>query len=91
MLAHEVSILSQLNHPNIVQYLGIDESEEVGILMEYVPGGSVSEILNQVSMWGVRVGRRPYGWPPSCLAIRVCMPWVGSRVWAQLPFLAGNK
>jgi len=43
----EVVILSQLRHPNIVQYLGASQSPNADILvvMEYIPSGSLADKL----------------------------------------------
>ncbi|EGG03838.1 uncharacterized protein MELLADRAFT_28580, partial [Melampsora larici-populina 98AG31] len=41
-LRSEVVMLKDLEHPNIVQYLGFEETTEfASIFLEYVPGGSV--------------------------------------------------
>jgi mitogen-activated protein kinase kinase kinase len=46
-LKREISLLRDLRHPNIVQYLGCSSSTEyLNIFLEYVPGGSVQTILN---------------------------------------------
>jgi serine/threonine protein kinase len=43
-----VELLSQLNHPNIVKYVGtLRESRRLNIFLEYVPGGSISELLTR--------------------------------------------
>ncbi|RKP32397.1 Pkinase-domain-containing protein, partial [Metschnikowia bicuspidata] len=45
-LNHEVSLLKELNHENIVQYFGLSsENGFINIFLEYVPGGSVSSLL----------------------------------------------
>ncbi|TEB35177.1 Pkinase-domain-containing protein [Coprinellus micaceus] len=45
-LKFESDTLSDLDHPNIVQYLGFEEStDNLSIFLEYVPGGSVSALL----------------------------------------------
>lgn len=45
-LNHEVSLLKQLNHENIVQYFGLSSGDGfINIFLEYVPGGSVSSLL----------------------------------------------
>jgi hypothetical protein len=47
-LIHEGELLRQLNHPNIVKVLAtIETGEEAIIVMEYVPGGSLRELLNE--------------------------------------------
>jgi len=46
-LKREISLLRDLRHPNIVQYLGCGSSPEyLNIFLEYVPGGSVQTMLN---------------------------------------------
>ncbi|KLU83544.1 STE/STE11 protein kinase [Magnaporthiopsis poae ATCC 64411] len=46
-LKREISLLRDLRHPNIVQYLGCGSSaESLNIFLEYVPGGSVQTMLN---------------------------------------------
>jgi mitogen-activated protein kinase kinase kinase len=46
-LKREMSLLRDLRHPNIVQYLGCSSSSEyLNIFLEYVPGGSVQTMLN---------------------------------------------
>ncbi|KKA30634.1 hypothetical protein TD95_005037 [Thielaviopsis punctulata] len=46
-LKREISLLRDLKHPNIVQYLGCGTSAEyLNIFLEYVPGGSVQTMLN---------------------------------------------
>lgn len=45
-LKHEISLLRELRHPNIVQYLGSNSDEEhLNIFLEYVAGGSVATML----------------------------------------------
>ena len=46
-LKREIDLLRDLQHPNIVQYLGSNSDEEhFNIFLEYVPGGSVAAMLN---------------------------------------------
>ncbi|KAJ1335155.1 mitogen-activated protein kinase kinase kinase [Microdochium nivale] len=46
-LKREISLLRDLRHANIVQYLGCGSSSEyLNIFLEYVPGGSVQTMLN---------------------------------------------
>ncbi|KAI1330492.1 kinase-like domain-containing protein [Xylariaceae sp. FL0255] len=46
-LKREISLLRDLRHPNIVQYLGCGSSNDyLNIFLEYVPGGSVQTMLN---------------------------------------------
>jgi serine/threonine protein kinase len=44
---NEIETLSEIRHPNIVQFLGThkDESGSVYLIMEHVEGGSVSELV----------------------------------------------
>lgn len=45
-LRGEINLLKQLNHENIVQYLGSQvDSSNLYIFLEYVPGGSIFSIL----------------------------------------------
>eukprot|EP01012_Entosiphon_sulcatum_P031998 TRINITY_DN40731_c0_g1_i1.p1 TRINITY_DN40731_c0_g1~~TRINITY_DN40731_c0_g1_i1.p1 ORF type:complete len:525 (+),score=79.93 TRINITY_DN40731_c0_g1_i1:43-1617(+) len=47
-LENEISVLSHLSHPQIVTYLGARRSgNSLSIFMEYVPGGSLADILNK--------------------------------------------
>jgi mitogen-activated protein kinase kinase kinase len=47
-LKREIGLLREMQHPNIVQYLGSSSDEEhLNIFLEYVPGGSVAQMLNQ--------------------------------------------
>lgn len=46
-LQHEMSLLKELQHENIVTYYGSSqEGGNLNIFLEYVPGGSVSSMLN---------------------------------------------
>lgn len=45
-LQHEMSLLKELNHENIVRYLGSSTDDKfLNIFLEYVPGGSVLSML----------------------------------------------
>ncbi|OMP11697.1 hypothetical protein CCACVL1_00333, partial [Corchorus capsularis] len=47
-LEEEVKLLKNLSHPNIVRYLGtVTEEETLNILLEFVPGGSISSLLGK--------------------------------------------
>lgn len=47
-IEEEVRLLKNLSHPNIVRYLGtVRESDSLNILMEFVPGGSISSLLEK--------------------------------------------
>ena len=46
-LQHEMNLLKELHHENIVTYYGSSqEGPNLNIFLEYVPGGSVSSMLN---------------------------------------------
>lgn len=46
-LEAEVNLLKQLDHPNIVRYLGTEKTSKVlNIFLEYVPGGSIASLLS---------------------------------------------
>jgi mitogen-activated protein kinase kinase kinase len=45
-LKHEIELLKEMKHDNIVQYLGSNtEGTHLNIFLEYVPGGSVAKML----------------------------------------------
>ncbi|RDI84830.1 hypothetical protein Vi05172_g5185 [Venturia inaequalis] len=45
-LKHEIGLLRELKHENIVQYLGSNSDDtHLNIFLEYVPGGSVASML----------------------------------------------
>jgi serine/threonine protein kinase len=49
-LKREVSLLSSLKHPNIVQYYQTDISEDldaIDVVLEFVPGGSLKSIIQK--------------------------------------------
>ncbi|KAK8681062.1 hypothetical protein V6N13_053469 [Hibiscus sabdariffa] len=47
-LEEEVKLLQNLSHPNIVRYLGTArEDDSLNILLEFVPGGSISSLLGK--------------------------------------------
>jgi serine/threonine protein kinase/AmiR/NasT family two-component response regulator len=48
-IRHEAALLSRIQHPNIVSFFEFEESEGLSFLvMEYVEGVNLSELLNQV-------------------------------------------
>ncbi|XP_022999346.1 mitogen-activated protein kinase kinase kinase NPK1-like isoform X2 [Cucurbita maxima] len=47
-LEEEVKLLKDLSHQNIVRYLGtVREDDSLNILLEFVPGGSISSLLGK--------------------------------------------
>merc|ERR1712232_1366367 len=47
-LENEISIYKDLHHPRIVSYLGHDDIDsKLYIYLEYMPGGSVTQVLSQ--------------------------------------------
>ncbi|XP_042502761.1 mitogen-activated protein kinase kinase kinase NPK1-like [Macadamia integrifolia] len=47
-LEEEIKLLKNLTHPNIVKYLGTARNaESLNILLEFVPGGSISSLLGK--------------------------------------------
>jgi serine/threonine protein kinase len=47
-LEREMETLQKLRHPNIVQYYGIERtSKYINIFLEWVPGGSIRDLLNK--------------------------------------------
>jgi serine/threonine protein kinase len=51
-LKHEIKLLRQLQHKNIVKYMYSDVCSDktgIDIILEYVPGGSIRNLLNKFS------------------------------------------
>ncbi len=47
-LEAEVAVLRQLNHKNIVRYLGTERTDDtLNIFLEYVPGGSIASLIEK--------------------------------------------
>lgn len=49
-MKNEVALLKDLNHQNIIKYFQTDLSEDcnsIDIILEYVPGGSLKQILHK--------------------------------------------
>ncbi|CAA7053275.1 unnamed protein product [Microthlaspi erraticum] len=58
-LEEEVKLLKNLSHPNIVRYLGtVREDDTLNILLEFVPGGSISSLLEKFGPFPESVVRR---------------------------------
>jgi serine/threonine protein kinase len=48
-LQNEISLLKELDHENIVKYLGCEVSDDfINVFLEYVPGGSISSMLYKI-------------------------------------------
>jgi hypothetical protein len=57
-LYREIRLLKDLDHENIVQYMGYDSNVEEGhiyIFLEYVPGGSISSLLSKYQFFDERL------------------------------------
>jgi serine/threonine protein kinase len=51
----EIRLHSCLDHPNIVRFFGVfEEGGDVFLVMEYLNGGTLFDLLNEVSCLGVR-------------------------------------
>jgi len=47
-LMKEIELLRELTHPNIVGYYGVQQDGDVtSVFLEYVPGGSISDLLKR--------------------------------------------
>ncbi len=58
-LEAEVALLRQLNHVNIVRYLGTERTEDtLNIFLEYVPGGSIASLIEKFGALQESVIRR---------------------------------
>ncbi|XP_051126898.1 mitogen-activated protein kinase kinase kinase 3 [Andrographis paniculata] len=52
-LNQEITLLSKLSHPNIVQYYGSDLSDQrLSVYLEYVSGGSIHKLLQEYGSFG---------------------------------------
>ncbi|XP_042390035.1 mitogen-activated protein kinase kinase kinase 3-like [Zingiber officinale] len=52
-LNQEITLLSQLSHPNIVEYYGSELMEDsLSVFLEYVSGGSIHKILQEYGAFG---------------------------------------
>uniref|UniRef100_A0A1D1Z7X6 mitogen-activated protein kinase kinase kinase n=1 Tax=Anthurium amnicola TaxID=1678845 RepID=A0A1D1Z7X6_9ARAE len=57
-LSQEITLLSQLLHPNIVQYYGSEVVEEtLSVYLEYLSGGSIHKLLQEYGPFGEPVIR----------------------------------
>ncbi|URE26764.1 hypothetical protein MUK42_06608 [Musa troglodytarum] len=55
---HEIVLLSQLSHPNIVQYYGSELAEDtLSVYLEYVSGGSIHKLLQEYGPFGESLTR----------------------------------
>jgi len=57
-LKYEVSILRELDHPHVVNYIFTDADpikKRVDILLEYVPGGSLSSLLKKFGAFNEKI------------------------------------
>ncbi|KAJ3321307.1 hypothetical protein HDV06_004411 [Boothiomyces sp. JEL0866] len=55
-LKHEIELLSELNHDNIVRYIGFESKQDsVNVFLEYVSGGSISSCLTKYGKFPVDI------------------------------------
>lgn len=55
-LMQEIALMQDLEHPNIVRYLGSEEKQDtLNIFMEYVSGGSIASMLQRFGKFPERV------------------------------------
>ncbi|KAI8445553.1 STE/STE11 protein kinase [Phakopsora pachyrhizi] len=55
-LKSEIHLMRDLEHPNIVQYLGFEETTDfLSIFLEYVPGGSIGRCLRRHGAFDLNV------------------------------------
>jgi len=58
-IQEEINVICNLNHPNIVNYLGTTTTDRhLFILLEYVPGGSIAGMLSQFGAFSEDLIRR---------------------------------
>lgn len=88
-LYREIELLKDLDHDNIVQYLGFKaSSESINIFLEYVSGGSIASVLMRTGPFDelyaatlIRQTVRGLAYLHSCNILhRVSGPWFGSNV-----------
>ena len=59
-LQREAEICRELNHPNIIEILGVQASEEAAwIVMEFVPGPTLQQAVRMLATQGLRLPRAP--------------------------------
>lgn len=56
MFCREVSILCQLNHPCVVQFVGacLEDPSQFAIVTQYIPGGSLFSLLHEQKRYWLR-------------------------------------
>ncbi|KAJ3256213.1 hypothetical protein HK103_005672 [Boothiomyces macroporosus] len=55
-LKHEIELLSELNHDNIVRYIGFESKQDsVNVFLEYVSGGSIASCLTKYGKFPVDI------------------------------------
>ena len=57
-IKNEIQMLRTLKHPNIVHYFGTEISDDyqgVDILLEFVPGGSIRQLLDKFKEFDERL------------------------------------
>lgn len=59
-LRHEAEVCADLNHPNIIEVLGVQSSDEAAwIVMEFVPGPTLQQTMRLLAHRGLRLPRAP--------------------------------
>ena len=56
----EIRILKELKHPNIIRYIGtnlVEDMKGAGIIMEYVSGGSIRNLIGQFGRLDEQISR----------------------------------
>lgn len=57
-IASEIELLKDLNHPNIVKYLGSEINHtNLNIFLEYVPGGSLGSMIDRFGAFSEKVAK----------------------------------
>ena len=61
-LEREIGLLSTLSHDNIVKYLGTERTaDELSVFLEYMPGGSVADLVSRFGGLDEKVNLRVEG------------------------------